>query len=182
MLSAEQLSEYGEKLNHAIDMLQRVSTDVRHVYPPDEIVGSIVRNASDAITGIQDMRSKLGKLRHRKQNPIATDLSELYRELERRVLSLDGVEAGKPWKGGYVPYKAPDLMKSRFVQLRLGKNVVTVGLYIRANELNDPRKICKTPRNPQQRRTSFHVRSTSELNYAMELIQHAYDYNTRRSA
>ena len=182
MLSEECLQDHVDELNRAIDIVEIVSASVRHAYPADETIGSIVRNASDAITGIQDMRSKLEKLRPRKQNPIATDLSELYRELERRVLSLDGVEAGKPWKGGYVPYKAPDLMKSRFVQLRLGKNVVTVGLYIRANELNDPRKICKTPRNPQQRRTSFHIRSASELNYAMELIQHAYDYNTRRSA
>ena len=128
------------------------------------------------------MRSKLEKLRPRYQGLIATDLIELYRELERRVLSLDGVGAGKPWKGGYVPYKAPDLMNSRFVKLRLGKTALTVELYIRADELNDPRKICKTPKNPQQRRTSFHERSASELNYATELIKHAYDYNTRRSA
>ena len=67
MLSDEQLREHGEELNRAIDVLTGVSTAVRHAYPPDERTNAIVRNASDAITGMQDLRSKLEQLRLRKQ-------------------------------------------------------------------------------------------------------------------
>ena len=78
MLSDQQLRQHNEDLNRAIDVLTDVSTAVRHAYPPDDRVHSIVQNASDAISRLQEMRTELEQLRLQEHTPPTQQTWTIY--------------------------------------------------------------------------------------------------------
>lgn len=178
MLNEDQLREHDDHLNHVIDVLTTVSTAVRNAYPPDERATSIVQNVSDAISGIQALRSELRHLPLQKEIPTATDMSRLYQQLESRILDLDGVKEPHRRKKGGVAFKAHALMRRQFISVYVYHNHVTLYLRIPLDKINDPREICLTHRLGDDW-TPVQFGSVDDLDYVMELVQQAYTHNLR---
>lgn len=130
MLTDEQLREHDEQLNHVNDVLTTVATAVRHAYPSDERANSTIKHAYDVIDRVQQLRSKLGHLNLRNQNPKnQIDIDALFHQLETRVLGLDGVQQTSNRKSGRRAYKAPKPMMFRqFVSIRICKRHLAVYL------------------------------------------------------
>ena len=175
MLNAQQLKQYDEELNRAIDVLADVSTAVRRACPPDVRIHSIVRTASDAISGLQEMRTELEQLRLKKYTPpTLTDMDDLFQRLVQRVLGLDGVEAFNRESDGSIGFKAPKLMRTQFLSVYQHLKHVTLYLKMPFDNITDPHKMCE---RKEYGWSPVKLKSVENLDYVMGLVQQAYDFN-----
>ena len=175
MLSGKEFRQYDEDLNRTIDVLTEVSTAVRHAYPPDDRIHSIVRTASDAISGLQEMRTELEQLwlkEHTPPNP--TDMDALFQRLIQRVLGLDGVEAFNRESDGSVGFKAPKLMRTQFLSVYQHLKHVTLYLKMPFDNITDPHEMCE---KKDYGWTVVKLKSVENLDYVMGLVQQVYDFN-----
>lgn len=109
-----------------------------------------------------------------------TDINALFRQLESRILSLDGVQLDSEWQTiSGLAYKAPAMMSRQFVAIRPCKSHVSLNLYIPFDKINDPKGKCYK-RDSKEFAYVTGLSSDEDLDYIMGLIEQAYTYNLVR--
>lgn len=105
-------------------------------------------------------------------------INEIYETLKGRILSLD------PGIKEIVQQNFKGLNKDNkifhFVVLQFRKDHILVRIIVRRGELKDPKSIAtdKTAKEDREKRKMyFAVKSKDDVDYAMELIKQAYQYN-----
>ncbi len=175
MLSGQEFRQFDEELNRTINVLMEISTAVRHAYPPNDRIHSIVRTASDAISGLQEMRTELEQLRFKEHTPpTPTDMDAFFQRLMPRVLGLHGVEAFNRESDGSIGFKAPKLMRTQFLSVCQYLKHVTMYLKMPFDNITDPHEMCE---KKDYGWTVVKLKSVENLDYVMGLIQQAYDFN-----
>ena len=172
MLTDEQLREHDKELNLVNDVLTTVMSSVRQAYPAEDRANSIIKDALDVINRVQQLRSKLRNLELPSNR---TDIDTIFHELEKRVLGLDGVQQTSNRKSGRRAYKAPTMMSRQFVSIGICKRHLAVYLRIPPDKISDPSDKCME-RKPGEW-SHANLSSVADLDYFMELVQQAYNYN-----
>ena len=174
MLTDDQLREHDNELNHVNDVLTTVMSSVRQAYPAEDRANSIIKDALDVINSVQQLRAKLGNLELPNPEPTRTDINALFRQLESRVLSLDGARQTSNRNDGRRGYKVPGKMSKQFVAMSEKRRHVSLEVYIPFDKINDPKGKC----HKRESRPWAYVKlsSVEDLDYIMELIQQAYNH------
>lgn len=107
--------------------------------------------------------------------PVMTpEISEIYDKLDRKIMSLDsGIR--KEYKQQYVAYK----VDTNFVNIKISKNKLTVGLNIPYDIINDPQGISEDKTNIGNFANNdvlLNISADTDINYVMELTVQALAY------
>ncbi|HEX9805113.1 MAG TPA: DUF4268 domain-containing protein, partial [Candidatus Dojkabacteria bacterium] len=105
-------------------------------------------------------------------------INEIYEKLKKRILDLDSeiIEKQNKYFNGF--NKNNYVFNFTYIQFR--KDHIKVGLLVKRGEFNDPKGIStdKTKKKEKDiRRITFNIGSLDEIDYAINLIRQAYDYN-----
>ncbi len=105
-------------------------------------------------------------------------VNEIYEEIKRRILELDPeiIEKERASRKGF----AKNNIIFNFAEIRFRKDHVLVRIILRKGQLNDPRSVCidKTGvEDKEKRRIYFEVHSLDDIEYAMDIIKQAYNFN-----
>lgn len=107
-----------------------------------------------------------------------TEMEVLYKQLEQRILGLGSIKPSYRYTGGIgfrsVKPSGANLGRAQFASIYLHKRHVRVCLHIPFAQVHDPDEKCE-PVNHE--RTRFKLSCDNDLDYAIQLIQRALDYN-----
>lgn len=105
---------------------------------------------------------------------MSNEISAVYQELDRKILSLDaGIK--KEFKQQYIAYK----VDSNFVNVKVSKNELTVGLNMPYDDVFDPEDICRDTTNTGNFANNdilFKVTSNTKIGYVMDLVVQSLNY------
>lgn len=105
---------------------------------------------------------------------MAPEISAIYDELDRKIMSLDsGIR--KEYKQQYIAYK----VDTNFVNIKVSKNELTVGLNIPFEEIHDPKGMCRDTTNTGNFANNdvlFKVAAGTDINDVIELAMQALVY------
>lgn len=104
-------------------------------------------------------------------------IHDLYEELKKNILALDP-EIKENEKKNYKGFTKKHFVNFALLQLRKGH--ILVRILVHKGELNDPKSITvdKTKKEGmEKRKIYFEIHSKDEIDYAMELIKQAYNFN-----
>jgi predicted transport protein len=105
-------------------------------------------------------------------------VNEIYEETRTRILALDPdiIEKERASRKVF----AKNNLVFNFVTIRFRRDHILVRVILGKGQLNDPRSICvdKTRADDKaNRRIFFEVRSLADIDYSMEIIRQAYEFN-----
>lgn len=109
--------------------------------------------------------------------PMATEISNLYHEIDRKLLSLD-VEVIKEYKKFYIAYK----LDTNFVNIKPSKNELTVAFNIPYDVIVDEKGLCMNYTgigNFASNEVLLKVDNDTDVNYIIELAKQALDYQLK---
>ena len=105
-------------------------------------------------------------------------INEIYEELKRRILDLDSEIVEKPTKHYKGFNKKNSFFHFSFIKFR--KDHIRVSLLVKEETFKDPNAITieKSRRKDNETKwVTFNISSLDEMDYAVDLIKQAYDYN-----